>query len=92
MFVGHIGAGYFTTTAPIGVRYWFAEGRGIDAGIGINIRKPATPEGAPTPDTGTALGLEFGYLLSIAASRDLGLFVRPGIGIRNEDLGGGSVL
>ena len=91
--VGHVGVGYFTTTAPIGVRYWFAEGRGIDAGIGINIRKPAVQTGDPDLDTQTTIGLEFGYLHSIAGSRNLNLFVRPGIGVRNQDFGtGGSVL
>lgn len=87
--VGHVGVGYFTTTAPIGVRYWYAEGRGIDAGIGLNIRKPAGPDvpGAPEPETQTTIGFEFGYLHSIAGSRNLNLFMRPGIGILNQDTG-----
>jgi len=94
--VGHVGVGYFTTTAPIGVRYWFAEGRGIDAGIGLSIQKPAGPDpappGTPDPETQTTLGLEFGYLHSIAGSRNLNLFIRPGIGVLNRDLGPANVL
>lgn len=85
--VGHVGVGYFTTTAPIGVRYWFSEGRGIDAGIGLNFRQPAGPDvpGAQDPDTETTVGLEFGYLHSIGGSRNLNLFVRPGIGVLSRD-------
>jgi hypothetical protein len=85
--VGHVGVGYFTTTAPLGIRYWFAEGRGIDAGIGISFRQPPGVDqpGAPDPDTETTIGLEFGYLHSIAGSKNLNLFIRPGIGILNQD-------
>jgi hypothetical protein len=84
--VGHIGVGYFTTTAPLGVRYWFREGQGIDAGIGLNINKPPVQDvpGA-SADTQTTVGFEFGYLHSLAQSRNLDLFVRPGVGILNTD-------
>jgi len=83
--VGHVGVGYFTTTAPIGVRYWYAEGRGIDAGIGLNYHQAAVPSGDPEPDAETTIGFEFGYLHSIGGSRNLNLFVRPGIGILSRE-------
>lgn len=85
--VGHLGFGYFTTTAPIGVRYWFSEKMGVDAGLGLNIRKPAVAEGTDR-DTDIALGLEVGYLHSLAKSRNLHLFARPGLGLRQASVAG----
>ena len=88
--VGHIGAGYFTTTAPLGVRYWFKEGQGFDAGIGLNINKAPAPSGGPGADTDTTIGFEGGYLHSVAQSQNLNLFIRPGLGVLEQSVGGAS--
>jgi len=84
--VGHVGVGYFTTTAPLGIRYWFAEGRGVDAGLGLNISKSPVPNS----DTDTTIGFEGGYLHSIAQSQNLNLFLRPGLGVLQQSVSGGS--
>lgn len=80
--VGHIGAGYFTTTAPLGVRYWFSETGGVDVGLGLSIQKPAGGG-----DTTKAIGFEAGYLHALARSQNLCLFVRPGLGLAFSDTG-----
>lgn len=88
--IGHVGVGYFTTTAPLGIRYWFTGRSGIDAGLGFSVSKQAVPEGQEIA-TDFGLGFEIGYLHSLARSKNLNLFLRPGLGVRFKQIPTGAV-
>ncbi|MEL6339461.1 MAG: hypothetical protein AAFP04_08365 [Myxococcota bacterium] len=75
--VGHLGFGYFTGSAPLGVRYWFTRNQAIDVGVDI----------AFTSGDAEAVryGLEAGYVLALAHYHYSVVFTRVGLGFRGLD-------
>lgn len=94
---GRFGLGYFTSDAPIGMRYWFSPKLGVDLGVGFSLIDgvPAFPATTP-PTTETAMDftIEAGLPYIIHSSEHANLFLRAGgvIGITDDRLvaGGGS--
>lgn len=78
--VGAIGIGYFTTSAPLGVRMWLNDKIGIDAGVGLRI--DSTPE-----DVGWGLSMEGGLLYSLKNTENMIIFARGGVGVGLSDSG-----
>jgi hypothetical protein len=72
--VGKVGIGYFTTSAPIGVRMWLTEKIGFDAGLGFSI--DSTPE-----DVAWGTSIEGGILYALATTQNLIVFARGGLGV-----------
>jgi len=79
---GQFGFGYFTTDAPIGVRYWTARGLGLEAGIGFQARTevPLEEEAEETTSL-AAVHVEAGVLFPMAVGAQSVLFFRPGVGV-----------
>ncbi len=75
--VGHLGFGYFTGSAPLGVRYWFTRDQAIDVGVDV----------AFTSGDAEAVryGLEAGYVLALAHYHYSVVFTRVGLGFRGLD-------
>jgi len=82
--VGKIGIGYFTTAAPLGVRYWVDESLGFDGGLGFNI----ADAGGDGSDTTYGTALEAGVLYALARLTNIIVFVRGGIGLDLSNLDG----
>lgn len=77
---GKIGLGYFTTSAPLGVRMWIGENLGFDAGLGMSIDSTAV-------DVGWGLSLEGGLLYALATFDNMIIFGRGGLGVGFGDSG-----
>lgn len=75
--VGHLGFGYFTGTAPLGLRYWLDRDTAIDVGLDI----------AFSSGDAEALryGIEAGYVMSLAHYHYSVVFARLGVGFRSLD-------
>ncbi len=75
--VGHIGFGYFTGTAPLGVRYWLDRDTAIDLGFDL----------AFTSGDAEALryAIEAGYVMNLAHYHYSVVFARLGVGFRSID-------
>ena len=94
---GRFGLGYFTSDAPIGMRYWFGPKLGVDLGFGFAVIDgvPAFPATTP-PSTETAMDftIEAGLPYVIHSSEQANLFLRAGgvLGITDDRLviGGGT--
>lgn len=80
--VGHIGLGYFTGDAPIGLRYWWDRENGFDVNGTINFASSGVDS--------HRYGLEFGYVRALAHYHYSVVFARAGAGIRYENPGGES--
>ena len=78
--VGKIGIGYFSTSAPLGVRMWLTDKIGFDAGLGLSID-------SSTPDVAWGLSAEGGILYALATFKNLTVFGRGGVGIGVNDNG-----
>lgn len=75
--VGHLGIGYFTDFAPLGLRYWFSDTWGIDVGFDVAI----------SSGNGEAwrLGAEVGGVYALASYHYAVVFTRVGLGLRASD-------
>jgi hypothetical protein len=78
--VGHIGLGYFTGDAPIGMRYWWNRENGFDVNGTINFTSNGIGSGR--------YGLEAGYVRALAHYHYSVVFARAGAGFRLTDPGG----
>lgn len=80
--VGHLGLGYFTGDAPLGVRYWWDRENGFDINGTINFSSGGSNSGR--------YGLELGYVRALAHYHYSVVFARAGLGARYTKPGGGS--
>ncbi|MEE8408672.1 MAG: hypothetical protein V3T05_03610 [Myxococcota bacterium] len=75
--VGHLGLGYFTGFAPVGVRYWFDRESAFDFGLDAAF------------STGNLkvnrYGIEIGYVMALAHYHYSLVFTRLGLGFRFLD-------
>lgn len=79
--VGKIGVGFFTTSAPIGIRRWASESWGYDLGLGFSLETETQPE------TAWSGNIEAGVLYSLAQLENIIVFIRGGVGVGLEDNG-----
>jgi hypothetical protein len=75
---GHWGLGYFTTVAPLGMRYWFDKTSGLDIGLDANL------SGAGGTSS-YRFGGEAGYVRSLGHYHYCVPFWRVGAGISFDD-------
>lgn len=80
--VGHVGVGYFTDFAPLGLRYWFTETWGIDLGVDLAI---SSGNGEAWRVAG-----ELGAVYALASYHYAVVFARGGLGLRVTDGSTGS--
>lgn len=80
--IGKWGIGYFSTSAPVGVRRWVDESMGFDAGVGFNVDTQG--------QTTWGLALEGGLLFPLMRYDNLLVFGRGGMGIGLDDSGAGA--
>jgi len=75
--VGHLGIGYFTDFAPLGLRYWFSDTWGLDVGFDVAV----------SSGNGEAwrLGAEVGGVYALASYHYAVVFTRLGLGLRATD-------
>ena len=80
--VGHLGIGYFTDFAPLGLRYWFSDTWGLDVGFDVAV----------SSGNGEAwrLGAEVGGVYALASYHYAVVFTRAGLGLRATDATSGS--
>ena len=69
--IGKMGFGYFSSEAPVGVRFWISPKTGFDVGIGLTL--------SDNPNFKTAL--EAGYLTKLVSKKDMIIFTRIGAGL-----------
>lgn len=75
--VGHYGFGYFTGTAPLGVRYWFDRDSAFDLGLDIAFSSGDVEA--------HRYALELGYVRALAHYHYSVVFFRGGLGMRFID-------
>ena len=75
--MGHFGLGYFSGSAPVGMRYWMDRDSAIDLGIAVNFSSGGV-------DT-HRYGLEAGWVLALAHYHYAVVFARFGLGMLFED-------
>ena len=80
--VGHIGLGYFTGDAPLGLRYWWDRENGFDVNGTINFSSSGVDAGR--------YGLQLGYVRALAHYHYSVVFARAGVGAIYTKPGGGS--
>lgn len=79
--VGKLGVGYFTTSAPVGIRRWASESWGYDLGVGFGLQTESQPE------TAWSANVEAGVLYALAQLENIIVFVRGGVGVGLVDNG-----
>ena len=79
---GHLGFGYFTDFAPLGLRYWFNDTWGLDVGMDIGISSGG--------GEAWRLGGEVGGVYALASYHYAVVFTRVGLGLRVTDGTSGS--
>jgi len=75
--MGHFGLGYFSGSAPVGMRYWMDRDSAIDLGIAVAF----SSGGVETH----RYGIEAGYVLALAHYHYAVVFTRLGFGFLFED-------
>ncbi len=92
---GRFGLGYFTSDAPLGLRYWFSPKLGVDVGLGFRsqdgvVAFPATMP--PTTESAMEYAVEVGLPYIVHSSEQANLFLRAGalFTVTDERLLGGS--
>lgn len=75
--VGHYGFGYFTGSAPVGLRYWMDRDTAID--LGVDVAFSSGNLGAQR------YGVELGYVMALAHYHYAVVFARAGLGFRFLD-------
>jgi len=75
--MGHFGLGYFSGSAPVGMRYWMDEDSALDLGIAVAF----SSGGVETH----RYGIEAGYVLALAHYHYAVVFARLGLGFLFED-------
>ncbi|QQR90070.1 MAG: hypothetical protein IPJ88_18310 [Myxococcales bacterium] len=82
--VGRLGVGYFTTSAPVGIRRWASDKWGYDLGIGLGVQS----KNSSHPETAWNANLEVGVLYALTHLENIIVFVRGGVGAGLDDNGG----
>lgn len=80
--VGHIGIGYFTDFAPIGVRYWFTRDWALDVGVDGSFSSGSLD--------GFQVGADVGAVYAIAHYHYAVAIARLGVGYRINQIAGSS--
>jgi hypothetical protein len=75
--MGHFGLGYFSGSAPVGMRYWMDHDSAFDVGIAVAF----SSGGVETH----RYGIEAGYVLALAHYHYAVMFARLGLGFLFED-------
>lgn len=76
--VGKIGIGYFTTSAPVGLRMWVTDQIGFDVGVGFAFESESES---------WDFGGEAGLLYALSKWDNAIIFARGGLGVRAENAG-----
>jgi hypothetical protein len=82
--VGHFGLGYFTSAAPIGVRYWLDRTTGLDLGVDFALSSGGA--------SAHRYGLDLAYVVSLAHYHYSVVFARAGVSYRYLDTFGEKAL
>jgi hypothetical protein len=84
--IGLIGLGFFTSEAPLGVRYWSGPNAGIDLGIGFesSTKNPIVEDGEASTTSLVRYAFEVGYLRVIGSDSNMITFLRPGVTVARE--------
>jgi hypothetical protein len=82
--VGHFGLGYFTNTAPIGMRYWLDRTTGVDLGVDFALSSGGA--------SAHRYGLDLGYVMALAHYHYSVVFARAGLSYRFLDTFGKDAL
>jgi len=80
--VGKIGVGYTTSNAPLGIRMWFSETFGFDAGLGLVLHGNERDVESDDPDDTTTtadFAVDLGFLMSLFKSENSILYGRVGL-------------
>lgn len=79
--VGKFGVGYTSTNAPLGIRMWFSEMLGFDAGFGIVFNgEERVPNDVDTQTT-VDWAIDAGFLIALVKGENSILFARIGLNL-----------
>jgi len=79
--VGKFGVGYTSTNAPLGIRMWFSEMLGFDAGFGIVFNGEERQPNDTDTQTTTDWALDAGFLIALVKGENSILFARIGLNL-----------
>jgi hypothetical protein len=86
--IGLIGVGFFTSEAPLGIRYWSGPNTGFDLGVGFDssTENAIMEGGEPSTTSLVSYAFEAGYLRVIRSDSNMITFLRPGVKIAREQM------
>ena len=82
--VGHFGLGYFTSAAPVGMRYWLDRPPAVDVGVDFALSSGGT--------NAHRYGLDLAYVMALAHYHYSVVFARAGLSYRYLDTFGKDAL
>lgn len=86
--IGLLGVGYFTSEAPIGLRYWTGPTTGFDLGFGFtsSTKNPIIENGTASTTSLVSYAFELGYLKVLSSDSNMLTFLRPGVLYAGEQM------
>jgi hypothetical protein len=82
--VGKKGIGYFSSDAPLGVRYWTSDAMAIDFGIGIGLDTKIPNPGNATDETLLDFGFDVGMPWVLHGEDNMIVYFRPGVTVKGN--------
>lgn len=86
--IGLFGLGFFTSEAPLGIRYWSGPSTGFDLGVGFDssTKNPIVENGEASTTSLVSYAVEVGYLKVIRSDSNMISFLRPGVKVAREQM------
>ena len=82
--VGKKGIGYFSSDAPLGVRYWTSDAMAIDFGIGMGLDTKIPNPGTATDETLLDFGFDVGLPWVLHGEDNMIVYFRPGLTVKGN--------
>lgn len=84
--VGKKGIGYFSSDAPLGVRYWTSDAMAIDLGVGIGFETKVANPGNATEETMFNFGFDVGMPWVLHGEDNMIVYFRPGVTVKGTQV------
>jgi len=86
--IGLLGVGFFSSEAPVGIRYWSGPSTGFDLGFGFSSSSsnPIQENGEAGTTSLVSYAIEAGYLKVISSDSNMLTYFRPGVMFAGEQM------